>query len=433
MKEAVKAEDHYLEEFRRRSDTLPGPRNVRREAIESFEALGFPTRRMEQWRFTDVTPLKRIPFRPPDKEPRIGALGGVARGPLKDSQLAFVDGFPAPEFSYIDLPKGVTAARLSSVLAKDRERLEPHLGRRAAFDEHAFAALNTAFMTEGAFVHVPRGTVMETPIHLLFLSSSRDEPFVTHPRVLVVLEPGAQATVVECYIGPQGGVYFTNAVTEISLGENAVLEHVKVQRESQEAFHISMTRVHQERGSNFRSHSVSFGSLLSRNDLGCALDGEGAECGLDGLYEVTGRQLADNHTTIDHVKPHTTSNELYKGILDGPSRGVFDGRIIVRPDAQKSVANQVNNNLLLSQDALVDTKPQLEIFADDVKCRHGATVGKLDRDMLFYLRSRGIDREQARRILIHAFAGEIVDRVPSDAVKTQIGGCLRLMVMVSGT
>ncbi|HEU4339432.1 MAG TPA: Fe-S cluster assembly protein SufD, partial [Planctomycetota bacterium] len=219
-------------------------------------------------------------------------------------------------------------------------------------------------------------------------------------------------------------VYLTNAVTEISMGVNASVDYTKVQRESHQAYHLAALQVRQGRGSVLRSHSIALGAAISRNEAGAELAGEGAEATLNGLFEGTGRQIVDNHTTIDHVAPNTTSRELYKGILGGQSRGVFDGRIIVRPEAQKTNAMQASRNLLLSKDALVNTKPQLEILANDVKCKHGATVGQLDENVLFYLRSRGIGLADARRLLIHAFASEILDQVAVEAVRKQLGGCL---------
>ncbi|MBI4566475.1 MAG: Fe-S cluster assembly protein SufD [Planctomycetes bacterium] len=433
MTVTLETKDLYLQEFERAEKSLPGAflKNIRRSALERFSTLGFPSTQEEDWRFTDVAPLAEIPYRPPTHTADTAPLVASARGPLKDYQIAFVDGRFTPDFSSSRLPSGVTVGSLASFLEKDPGRIEPYLTRVAA-DGHSFTALNTALHRDGAFVHVRKGARPEQPIHLLFLSSRRAAPFVTYPRVLAVIEEGARAMLVQSFIGPAGGTYFTNAVTELSIGDGAVLDYTLVQRESHDAFHIATIQARQGRNAALTSHSIALGARLARTDLGAVLNGEGAECTLNGLYEATGHQHVDNHTTIDHATPHGTSRELYKGILDGKARGVFDGRIVVRPQAQKTNAIQTNKNLLLSKEALVHTKPQLEIFANDVKCKHGATIGQLDRDVLFYLRSRGIGPEEARRILIHAFAGEIIDKVQVDAIRNQLGGCIFLMVPGAG-
>jgi Fe-S cluster assembly protein SufD len=425
--QATERRSIHVAEFERNGRSLPGFKELRRKAIDRFASLGFPTGREEAWRHTDVSSLASVPFRPASGTANPAQFAGLAKGPLKGCQIAFVDGRYAPAFSSLELPPGVRVMSLAAVLRDDPKRVEPWLARHAAFDTSAFAALNTAFVNDGAFVFVPRGTALEKPVHLLFLSSLHGEAYVTHPRALLVLEEGAQATVVQSWLGPAGGTYWTNAVTEAVLGDGAVLDLTKVQRESHEAFHVETLQVTQGRGSTFTHHSISLGAKLSRNDTGTLL-GEGADCSLFGLYEVAGAQHVDHHTSIEHVKPNATSRELYKGVLDGKSRAVFDGRIAVRPGAQKTSAVQTNRNLLLSKEALVHTKPQLEIFANDVKCKHGATIGQLDEAILFYMRSRGIGLAEARRLLVHAFAGEIIDTVKSPAVRSQIGGCLGLLV-----
>ncbi len=403
MKTALEAKDRYLAEFGRSGK---GPL----KAIDRFAALGFPTGREEEWRFTDISPLLDIPFRPAAGTANPAPLAPLARGPLKDCQLAFVDGRFSPAFSS-GLPAGVTVEGPG----------EPDP------EGTAFTALNAAFSTDGARIRIPPGAVLEKPIHLLFLSSLHGEPYMTHPRILVTAGEGANATIVESFLGPPGGVYFTNAVTQVVAADGAVLDYTKVQRESRDAFHVASLRARLGRDASFTHHSISLGGRLARNDFTVVLDGEGASCGLFGLFEVAGAQLADHHTMIDHARPNGTSRELYKGILGGRARGVFDGRIVVRPEAQKTNALQSSRNLLLSAEARVHTRPRLEIFADDVKCKHGATVGQLDLDVLFYLRSRGIGLEEARRLLVHAFAGEILDQVRSDAVRTQVGGCMGIM------
>ncbi len=427
MTQTTERRNPYVSDFERNLKGLPALEDLRRKAIDRFAGLGFPTGREEAWRFTDPAPLAAVPFRPAAGTANPAQFAGLAKGPLKGCQIAFVDGRYAPSFSSLDLAPGVRVSSLAHVLRDDPRRVEPWLGRHASFEGNAFAALNTAFMNDGVFVHLARGTALAQPLHLLFLSSLHGEPYVTHPRVLIVLEEGARGAVVESYLGPAGGTYFTNAVAEVVLGDGAALDLTKVQRESHEAFHVQALQAVLGRSSVLVHRSISLGAKLARNDLGALLAGEGAECTLYGLFEVAGTQLADHHTVIDHARPHGTSRELYKGILDGRSRGVFDGRIVVRPDAQKTNAMQTNKNLLLSREALVHTKPQLEIFANDVKCKHGATIGQLDEAVLFYLRSRGIGLAEARRLLVHAFAGEIVDTVASDAVRSQLGGCLGLL------
>jgi len=426
--ETLEAKDHYVGEFERTGRALPAFEALRRQGIERFAALGFPRGREEAWRFTDLTPLTEIPFRPASGTANPAQFAGLAKGPLKACQIAFVDGRYAPAFSSLDLPPGVRISSLAAVFRDDPKRVEPWLARLAAPDGNPFASLNTAFMNDGVFIFLPKGAEFPKPIHLLFLSSLHGEAYMTNPRVLVVAEESARASVVASYLGPAGGGYFTNAVTEVFLGEDAALDFTKVQRESHEAFHFETLQVHQARGANFTHHSISLGARLARNDFTATLDGEGADCTLYGLYEVTGGQHVDHHTTIDHAKPYGTSRELYKGVLDGRARGIFDGKIVVRPAAQKTNAMQTNKNLLLSKDALVNTKPQLEIFANDVKCKHGATIGQLDEAVLFYLRSRGIGLAEARRLLIHAFVSEIVDTVKNDAVRSQIGGCYGLLM-----
>jgi Fe-S cluster assembly protein SufD len=389
---------------------------LRRRAIDRFAEIGFPTGREEAWRFTSVAPLTRIPFRPAPAgpAPRVdpATLERLAFEPRDGCHLVFVNGVHAPELSRLrPLPGGVRAGSLAEALAADRDRVEPHLGRVAGDAAHAFAALNTAFLRDGSFVQVSRGVAVGEPIHLLYVSAPDGEPTVSYPRTLVVAEEGSRVTLVESYVGPGAGVYLTNAVTEIAAGEGAIVDHVKLQRESDGAFHVGLLQARLGRDTGFTSHVLTLGGGLVRNDTNAVLEGEGASAVLNGLYVTDGRQHVDNHTLIDHRSPRGVSRELYKGVLDGASRGVFDGTIIVRKDAQKTDAWQTNKNLLLSEEALVDTNPRLQILADDVKCKHGSTVGQLDEHAIFYLRSRGVGIEAARSLLIHAFVNDIIDRV----------------------
>jgi Fe-S cluster assembly protein SufD len=404
----------------------PALRRLHKAAIARFDALGFPTPRHEDWKFTSLAPLLRVPFRL--AEPGCEGVTAAALRPFtfRDSlQLVFVNGFYAPELSSLSArPPGVIATSLAAAVRDHPAKVEPHLARYARYEDQVFTALNTAFLRDGAFLFLPKGTVVEKPIHLVFVATAATEPTVAHPRNLIVAGTNSQATLVESYVGLDAEVYFTNAVTEVAAGDGAVLDHYKVQRESTAAFHVATLQVHQDRSSNFASHYLGLGGALVRNEVRALLGAEGCECTLNGLYLATGRQHLDNHTVIDHARPHCASHELYKGILDGQARGVFNGKIFVRPDAQKTDAKQTNQTLLLSEDAVINTKPQLEIFADDVKCTHGATVGQLREDAVFYLRSRGIGREAARSLLTFAFANDIISRVRVEPIREQLEALL---------
>ncbi len=418
----------HLENFRQLDGAPAAIRDLRAGALARFSELGFPSTRLEDWKYTNVAPLARQPFRlATDFEPTAAARHEVQRLSFGTGPLAvFLNGRHATSLSCAGtLPKGAVVGSLAAALEDTPALLEPHLARYARFEEDGLAALNTAFIRDGAFVYLPRGAVVEEPIHLLFVAFAPDQPTVNHPRNLIVAAEDSSATVVEHYVSPADDVYWTNAVTEIALAANASLTHVKVQRESERAFHVATVAARQERDSRFVSRSFSFGGALVRNAVATALDAPGGECTLDGLYLAAGEQHVDHHTSIDHLRPHCTSRELYKGILDGRSTAVFNGKVYVRPDAQKSDAQQMNKNLLLSRDAVVDTKPQLEIFADDVKCSHGATIGRLDEDAIFYLRARGIGAPAARQLLIYAFANELIERTGVEPLRAQMEELLR--------
>jgi Fe-S cluster assembly protein SufD len=423
----------YLSNFSRLEDGLAGSgqswiHSIRKAAISRFAELGFPTTRDEEWKYTSVAPILNVVFKPAGYELNglnSRTLARVGFGESVGSELVFVNGHYSRELSSPrPLPKGVKVGTLATALSTDRELVEPHLSRYAGTQDHPFVALNTAFMEDGAFLYLPKGKVIEEPIHLLFISTARKEATVSYPRNLIVAEGGSQATILESYMGLEKGVYFTNAVTEIVVGENAGIDHYKLQRESEEAFHIATLQVQQGRSSRFSSHSIGWGGALVRNDINSVLDGEGCECILNGLYLGTGQQHVDNHTRIDHVKPHCSSRELYKGVLDGKARGVFSGKIVVHKAAHKSDGKQTNKNLLLSEDALIDTKPQLEINNNDVKCAHGSTIGRLDEDSIFYLRSRGIGLELARSLLTYAFVSDIIGRIKIEPVRRQLDAIL---------
>jgi Fe-S cluster assembly protein SufD len=422
-------QDLYLSSFERFEKEVVGDgqawtQPLRREALARFAELGFPTTRLEEWKYTNVAPLARIPFRLAADAGRgltAAALAAAAPVATPGPQLVFVNGRYAPELSTAGaLPDGVRLESLAAALADGPAGVEAHLARYASYADQAFVALNTAFMQDGAVLYVPRRTVVEAPIHLVFVAAPYGEAVMTHPRNLIVLDDEAQATIVESYCALQPDTYFTNAVTEIVLGHNARADHCKLEWESPRAFHIATIQAQLARHARFVSHSISVGGALVRNDLNVALDGEGAETVLNGLYMVRGEQHVDNHTRIDHVKPYGTSRELYKGVLDGKARGVFNGKIIVHKHAQKTDASQTNKNLLLSADASIDTKPQLEIFNNDVKCYHGSTIGRLEANALFYLRARGLDLEAARSLLTYAFASEIIGRIAVEPVRTAL-------------
>ena len=385
---------------------------IRRSAFAKFRAMGFPTTRDEDWRFTPIGPITQTAFAEASPvEVTRAAIAPFLVRQMPSTLLVFVNGRFAPALSSPGaLGRGVIATSLGTAIVSDPGLVDPYFTRCAGCDRQAFVALNTAFTEDGAFVHVPANTVVPEPIHVLYFSTTA-EPAIAHPRTIVVVGDNSQAKVVESYGGIDGERYLTNAVTEVVCGEGAHVEHCRVQRESHHAWHVSSTHVLLERAAVFTQQNITFGGAIARNDVSAVMGGEGAVCTLDGLYLATGTRLVANQTAIDHAKPNCESHEVYKGMLDGQSRAVFNGKIFVRPHAQKTDAKQTNKVLLLSEDATINTKPQLEIFADDVKCTHGATVGQLDEASLFYLRARGIGLEQARAMLVHAFASDIIDRV----------------------
>jgi Fe-S cluster assembly protein SufD len=422
--QALVGVDRYVAEFERLQRDLGGEpaalRSLRRAAIERFAAMGFPTLRQEEWRLTNVAPIVQGSFHWPEGDPDALPLARIEPYVFEAAaRLVFVDGRFAPRLSSTaELPPGTVVASLAEVLARDPGQVEPWLGRSAKLDRNPFVALNTAFLRDGAFVHVPRGAVTG-PIHLLFVATgAAGRPTLSFPRNLLVAGENSQTTIVETYAGE--GEYFTAPVTELVAGPGAVIDHYKVQRESLGAFHVATFQVQAERASRPSSHSISIGGGLVRNDVNAWLGGEGIDCILNGLYFADGRQVVDNHMRVEHASPHCASHELYKGVLDGKSRAIFNGLIHVHKGAQKTDAKQSNRNLLLSRDAIANSNPQLEIFADDVRCTHGSTVGQLDDDAVFYLRSRGIGAEAARSLLTYAFASDIVERIKVPPVRRDL-------------
>lgn len=398
-----------------RDDLVHGPHawlNERRaEALERANALSVPTTRDEDWRFTDITPLTRAGYR---NAPATAALDRTAVEPLllqeADTRLVFVDGHYAPQWSKTAAAATIVLPLAEALRGSAEGNTERLLGRLAKFEARVFTALNTAHLHDGAYVHASGKASKDGIVHLLFVSSQPDT--VSYPRCLIDLATGARCTVVEEYVTVGGGGAFANAVTEIAVGATARLRHVRLQRQSRESYHIAHAAVTLGRDAAYESQSIALGSRISRYDLEVVQQGEGAQAVMDGLALIGGRQLADTHTMLDHATPHGRSRQLHKTIAGDGAHAVFNGKIVVRPDAQQIDSAQESRNLLLSDKAKVDTKPQLEIFADDVKCSHGATVGQLDADSLFYLKSRGIPDALARNLLTYAFAAEVIERIP---------------------
>jgi Fe-S cluster assembly protein SufD len=410
----------YREDFDHQGSAPALLQTLRKQGMARFQALGFPTTKNEDWHFTSVAPIAERTFRPP-------ATGGVIEkadidrfnfGESGWHTLVFVNGAFSKELSS-NAPLGnkVRVTSLASAIKAGTDGIDGYMGKIATFEQHAFTALNTAFMNDGAFIEIGVDAVVEQPIHLLFFS---DGEGVSHPRNLIVTARHSRATVIESYVSLGNSAYFTNSVTEISLGEGSHLDHYKLQRESESAFHVGTVQVRQARDSQLHSFSLAVGGLLARTNIYTSLDGDAATCTLNGLYLTDGAQHVDNQTSIEHIAPNCPSHELYKGVLDGRSHGVFNGKVYVHPEAQKTDGKQSNNNLLLSPTARVDTKPQLEIFADDVKCTHGATVGRLDELAMFYLNSRGIGPETARILLTYAFAADVLETIELEPLRVEL-------------
>ena len=395
---------------------------LRESAMERFEHVGFPTTDVEDWKYTNVAPIAKSTFVPVVANSRSEINAEVVASfncPEASSRLVFVNGVYRADFSSSEnLPTGVVVADLTEALAGEHEFiLRSHLARPSDNESDGFCALNAAFLRHGALIYLPQGAQVSAPIQLLFLAAPAPQPAAIFPRVLIVAERESAATLIESYASAEESPSFTNAVVEVFVGENARVTHYKVQRESERAFHIATTNAELERSGVYDLTTITLGAQLSRHGITVKLAHEGAECWVDGLYLVGSGQHADTHSLIDHSSPHCTSHQLYKGILDGKSRAVFNGKVFVHKDAQKTDAQQSNKNLLLSNEARVDTKPQLEIYADDVKCAHGATVGQLEEEELFYLVSRGLHTDLARNLLTYGFAEELVEKIKIESIK----------------
>jgi Fe-S cluster assembly protein SufD len=413
-------------------------RELREAGIVRFAELGFPTMKQEEWRFTSVAPIADTPFTrphaslaprtalaPPPSAASVDALA-LGAGP----RVVFVDGRYVPGLSAAALPAGVRAGSLAAAIADGAagELAREHLAHKAHWRDSAFTALNTAFLADGGFVHVPAGVALPAPLEVLYLASGRAAPAgptVTHPRSLIVLDAGAEAVVIETYAALADAVYWTNAVTEVVVGDGARVELYRVQREGGRGYQVATTHTQQGRDSTLGLHVVTLGAALARHDIRTVLAGTGAELILNGLYLLSGSQHADHHTVIDHAQPHCASHEFFNGVLAERAHGVFTGRIIVRPGAQRTDSKQTNNNLLLSADARADSQPQLEIYADDVKCTHGSTIGPADPMQLYYLRSRGLSPEAARSVLTYGFGAEILGRMRHPDVRARLDRLVR--------
>ena len=413
---AVAAKHPYIEALLKGYETPRGGvswLNERRaQALERANALTVPTTRDEEWRFTDISPLTKASFQPAAgaQRPALAAISGFI-APEATIRLVFVNGVFAPELSATaGLPDGVVVAPLATALNAHAAAIEPHVARHAAFESDVFTALNTAWLRDGAYIHIARNRRIEAPVQVLYVSTQQEAAI--HPRCLVVAEAGSDCTLIEDYAGLADGAYFNNAVTEIAVGEGAAVRHIRLQREAAGAFHIASSVAVLAKDAYYASHSVSLGARLSRLNLNVVQQGEGVEVKMDGLALISGRQLADTHTLMDHLRPNGSCQQLHKCIVGGGAHAVFNGKIVVRPGAQLTDSAQQSRVLLLSDKARVDAKPQLEIFADDVKCAHGAAIGRLDAEQLFYLQSRGLSTERARNLLTYAFAAEVVDRIP---------------------
>jgi Fe-S cluster assembly protein SufD len=448
---ATKSAAQYLEHFtefekRAAGSELPWLRKLRREAFARFCEIGFPTTHDEDWRFTNVAAIANTTFglAAPDstfaEDRQMWATIDNVKLAGASCRLVFLNGRFAPELSTQPSAAGVTVSSFAQTLSAEPGLIEQHLGRYedARRDGPAalgFSALNMAFAEDGAFVHIGRGVVVEKPIHLLFVSTLDEAPIMSHPRNLFLVDENSQASIVEEYVWLGGGSGLCNAVTELVAGDGAVLSHFRASHKGEAAarngsgFNISTLRIHQGRSANVTTHSVLLGGTLVRNNVHPVLAGEGGECLINGLFLCAGSEHIDNYMLVEHASPHCGSRQFYNGILDGHARGVFHGRIIVHKDAQKTDAKQTNRNLLLSDDAQIDTKPQLEIHADDVKCTHGATIGQIEEDALFYLRSRGIEEDAARKLLLMAFAEECMARMQEGEARSHLEALVRQYLM----
>jgi len=431
MTQVAEEKDILVSTYAQMRETLDTPSTpwldeLRRAGMAHFEKVGFPSGREEAWRFTNVAPIARTKF-----TPGLGTITPVARDVAKQYsfgdkaaiELVFINGHFARELSKLDrLPGEAHVGTLADAFDADDQTVRNNIGRLVKLDTTPFTALNAGFVFDGAFIRLPRNTTIPAPIHLLFVSTAGadGQPTVCHPRVLILAEDNVEAAIVESYVGPEGAVYWTNAVTEVAIGKDSRIDHNKLQQESLRAFHTAAMHVHLDRGSYFISHNTTIGGRITRNDPSVKMAGEGAYAVLNGLVILDGEQHCDNHTLLDHFSPNCPSHELYKHVLDGKSSAVFKGQIYVHPEAQKTDSKQTSKSLLLSDSAEINSMPALEIYADDVKCTHGSTVGPVDQDMLFYLRSRGVGIDAAKHLLTYAFVADVTRRITVEPVRARI-------------
>ena len=433
--ELVKETNPYATAFReatreRGSDEPSWLQTLRASSFDQFERAGFPNIKQEEWKYTNVAPIAKGNFAPVLTCNGTELTGAKGLAPFvyeeaRQSRLVFVNGMLRKELSSMEaVPAGVIAMDLAAALRESQHEatIREYLEQYPYGDDSGFSALNTALFARGLFLKIPRGVSVEAPIHLLFVGEGHvgSMPPAAFPRLLIVAEANSAATFIESYSSSNDGIYLTNAIVDLAIGGGAKIQHYKIQRESMGAFHVATTRAQLGPQATYNTTTVNFGAVLSRHNIDVRMDHEGAECSIDGLYMVDGSQHTDTHSVIDHLRPHCTSRQLYKGILDGKSRAVFNGKVFVRHGAQQTDAQQTNKNLLLSKEARVDTKPQLEIFADDVKCTHGAAVGQLDEEELFYLESRGINPGLARNMLTYGFAGEVIERIGIESIRREL-------------
>ena len=425
MENKTDIKQYFIKQFDEFEKSLNGEKTtefhqLRKSAISNFQELSFPTQKDEEWKYTNISSLLKHNFLPAKSKEIVSSeiINQFLFDRLEHSLLVFVNGIYSPELSRItDLPKGVQVGSIAEAIKNNNPLIKKHLGNYSKDENYFFTTLSSAFIKDGAFVYVPDGKVVEDPLHIILYTKSTDSKIFTQPRNLFIAGQNSQVSIIEHYLSDEENIYLTNAVTEIFADENAIVDHIKLQEESKKAFHIARMDVDQERNSNFSSHLISCGAEISRNDFNTRFNAEGSESMLNGLFMIDGEQLFDAHTMIDHTKPHCNSHEHYKGILQDKAKGVFNGKVMVRQDAQKTNAFQQNNTILLSDDAVMNTKPQLEIFADDVKCSHGATIGKLNDEAKFYLKSRGIGEDAATALLIHAFASDVITSIKIPALR----------------
>lgn len=413
------------------ADGEPGwLRALRKSGLARFQALGLPTPKLEAWKYTNLRPLEKAGFAPgaaADQTVSIDWVPTLVKDRPPKHRLVFVNGRLRPDYSGLgDLPAGVTLQPLATALAHDPGLIEGHLGRIARAEEQAMdqamLALNSAFMEDGFVLKVGAGVALREPIEAVFIGGLGDRPLAYHPRNLILLDDNSQATLIECHVGLGQGSYLSNGATEVRVGQGAILRHVKVQAEAESGFHLNTTHVEVARDATYDAFGLSAGGQLARNEIAVRLNGTGAHCQLGGAYMVRGEQHCDNTTVIEHIAPQASSREVFKGVLDDKARAVFQGRIVVHRDAQQTDGHQLSKALLLSDGAEIDAKPELEIYADDVKCSHGATAGELDHDALFYLRARGIPEPAGRRLLIQAFLAEALEEIRAEEVRAALTG-----------